>query len=259
MKKIGLLFLLISLFLTKTIFAQTTELIRVGVFADMTGATSSFGEATKNGIVLAVEEINSAGGIGGRKLKIFLEDDQGRPELARTVVKKLIDEKNVEVILGEVASSNSLAAAPIAQEARIPMITPASTNPKVTEVGNYIFRICFIDPFQGEAMARFAFNKLKVRRVAFLSDNSSDYSKGLVRTFEETFTKLGGKIITKQTYSQKDQDFKGQLRTIRRLKPDAIYVAGYYGEVGIIAKEARQMKMLMPLLGGDGWDFVFEI
>lgn len=254
MKKTILLIILISLFLPSAFFAQINEPIRVGVFGDMSGATASFGQSTYNGIKLAVEEINALGGIDGRKLKIFLEDDEGRPEMAKTVVKKLTEEKNVEVILGEVASTNSLAAAPVAQEAGIPMITPASTNPKVTEVGDYIFRTCFVDPFQGEAMAKFAFNELKARRVAFLSDPNSDYSKGLVRTFEETFTKLGGRIPAKELYTQTDPDFKGQLRRIRRLKPDAIYIAGYYGQVGVIAKQARQLKMLMPLLGGDGWD-----
>ncbi|MDQ3061509.1 MAG: ABC transporter substrate-binding protein, partial [Acidobacteriota bacterium] len=202
----------------------------------------------------AVDEINALGGIDGRKIEIFLEDDEGRPELAKTVIGKLISENKVHAIIGEVASSNSLAAAPIAQEAKIPMISPASTNPKVTQVGNYIFRACFVDPFQGEAMAKFALYNLNVKRVAILDDVWSDYSKGLTETFTKTFTKLGGKVISKQSYAQTDPDFKAQLRAIRRLKPDAIYLPGYYGQVAIIAKQARELKMNMPLLGGDGWD-----
>lgn len=233
---------------------QTGDTIRIGVYGDTTGATSSFGQSTKNGIQLAFEEINAAGGVNGKKLEMVFEDDQGTPEKAKTVISKLISQDKVAAVLGEVASSNSLAAAPVAQEAKIPMITPSSTNPKVTEVGDYISRVCFIDPFQGSVMAKFAANTLKAKTAAILGDNSSDYSKGLTKFFEEEFNKLGGKVITKQTYAQKDQDFKAQLTQMRDQKPDIIYVPGYYGEVGIIAKQARELGMTQPLLGGDGWD-----
>jgi branched-chain amino acid transport system substrate-binding protein len=234
--------------------AATGDIIKVGVYGDTSGATSSFGQSTKNGIQLAFEEINAGGGVNGKKLEMVFEDDQGTPEKAKTVISKLISQDKVAAVLGEVASSNSLAAAPVAQEAKIPMITPSSTNPKVTEVGDYISRVCFIDPFQGSVMAKFAANTLKAKTAAILGDNSSDYSKGLTKFFEEEFTKLGGKVITKQTYAQKDQDFKGQLTQMRDQKPDVIYIPGYYGEVGIIARQARELGMLMPLLGGDGWD-----
>ncbi|MBC7898773.1 MAG: ABC transporter substrate-binding protein [Saprospiraceae bacterium] len=234
--------------------APTGDTIRVGVYGDTTGATSSFGVSTKNGIQLAFEEINAAGGVNGKKLEMIFEDDQGTPEKAKTVISKLINQDKVVAVLGEVASSNSLAAAPVAQEAKIPMITPSSTNPKVTEVGDYISRVCFIDPFQGSVMAKFAANTLKAKTAAVLGDNSSDYSKGLTQFFEEEFTKLGGKVITKQTYAQRDQDFKGQLTAMRGQNPDVIYIPGYYGEVAIIARQARELGMNMPLLGGDGWD-----
>ena len=232
----------------------TGDTIRVGVYGDTTGATSSFGQSTKNGIELAFEEINAAGGVNGKKLEMLFEDDQGTPEKAKTVISKLINQDKVVAVLGEVASSNSLAAAPVAQEAKVPMITPSSTNPKVTEVGDYISRVCFIDPFQGAVMAKFAANTLKAKTAAILGDNSSDYSKGLTQFFEQEFTKLGGKIITKQTYAQKDQDFKAQLTQMRDQKPDVIYIPGYYGEVAIIAKQARELGMDQPLMGGDGWD-----
>ncbi len=228
--------------------------IKVGVYGDTTGATSSFGVSTKNGIQLAFDEINAAGGVNGRKLQMIFEDDQGTPEKAKTVISKLVNQDKVVAVLGEVASSNSLAAAPVAQEAKVPMISPSSTNPKVTEVGDYISRVCFIDPFQGSVMAKFAANTLKAKTAAILGDNSSDYSKGLTQFFEQEFTKLGGTIINKQTYAQKDQDFKAQLTQMRDQKPDVIYVPGYYGEVGIIAKQARELGMNQPLLGGDGWD-----
>lgn len=230
------------------------DTIKVGVYGDLTGQTSSFGQSTKNGIELAVEEINAAGGVGGKKIQLVIEDDQGRPEQAKTVVQKLISQDKVQAVLGEVASTNSLAAAPVAQGAKIPMITPSSTNPKVTEVGNYISRVCFIDPFQGSVMAKFASNTLKAKTAAILGDVNSDYSKGLTQFFEEEFTKLGGKVVAKEAYTQTDPDFKGQLTKIRNLKPDVIYIPGYYGQVGIIAKQARELDMTMPLLGGDGWD-----
>jgi len=230
------------------------DTIRIGVYGDVTGATSSFGQSTRNGIQLAFDEINAGGGVNGKKLEMIFEDDQGTPEKAKTVISKLINQDKVVAVLGEVASSNSLAAAPVAQEAKIPMITPSSTNPKVTEVGDYISRVCFIDPFQGSVMAKFAANTLGAKTAAILGDNSSDYSKGLTQFFEQEFTKLGGKVITKQTYAQKDQDFKAQLTQMRDQKPDVIYVPGYYGEVGIIARQARELGMNQPLLGGDGWD-----
>ncbi len=234
--------------------ASTGDTIRVGVYGDTTGATSSFGVSTKNGIELAFDEINAAGGVNGKKFEMIFEDDQGSPEKAKTVISKLINQDKVVAVLGEVASSNSLAAAPVAQEAKVPMITPSSTNPKVTEVGDYISRVCFIDPFQGSVMAKFAANTLKAKTAAVLGDNSSDYSKGLTQFFEQEFEKLGGKVITKQTYAQKDQDFKAQLTQMRDQKPDVIYIPGYYGEVGIIARQARELGMNQPLLGGDGWD-----
>lgn len=230
------------------------DTIKVGVYGDLTGQTSSFGQSTKNGIELAVEEINAAGGINGKKITLVVEDDQGRPEQAKTVVSKLVNQDKVHAVLGEVASTNSLAAAPVAQEAKIPMITPSSTNPKVTEVGDYISRVCFIDPFQGAVMAKFSANTLKAKTAAVLGDVNSDYSKGLTQFFEQEFTKLGGKVIAKEAYTQTDPDFKGQLTKIRELKPDVIYVPGYYGQVGIIVKQARELGMTMPMLGGDGWD-----
>ena len=230
------------------------DTIKVGVYGDLTGQTSSFGQSTINGIRLAVDEINAAGGVNGKKITLISEDDQGRPEQAKTVMSKLVNQDKVQAVLGEVASSNSLAAAPVAQEAKIPMITPSSTNPKVTEVGDYISRVCFIDPFQGSVMAKFAANTLKAKTAAIIGDVQSDYSKGLTEFFTQEFTKLGGKVVAEQKYAQTDPDFKAQLTAIRNTNPDVIYIPGYYGQVAIIAKQARELGMNMPLLGGDGWD-----
>lgn len=228
--------------------------ILVGYYGDLSGRTSSFGQSTRNGVEMAADEINQAGGIDGRQVKIVVEDDQGEPNKAATVVTKLINQDKVQALLGEVASSNSLAAAPKAQEAKVPMISPSSTNPAVTQVGNYIFRVCFIDPFQGEVMAKFAANNLKAKRAAILYDFNADYSRGLYEFFKRSFTKLGGQIVSEQSYTQGDRDFSGQLTAIRAANPDVIYVPGYYGEVGVIANQTKQLGIKAPLLGGDGWD-----
>jgi branched-chain amino acid transport system substrate-binding protein len=225
--------------------------IMVGYYGDLTGRTSSFGVSTKRGAEMAADEINKAGGINGRTITMLSEDDEGRPEKAATVVTKLIDQDKVIAVIGEVASGNTLAAAPKAQKAGVPMISPSSTNPAVTQVGDYIFRVCFIDPFQGEVMAKFAANTLKAKTAAIMMDFNAPYSRGLTDFFEKSFTSLGGKVITKQSYTQGDRDYKGQLTSIRSLSPDVIYIPGYYGEVGVIAKQAKQLDIKAPLLGGD--------
>ncbi|HYG09821.1 MAG TPA: ABC transporter substrate-binding protein, partial [Pyrinomonadaceae bacterium] len=234
--------------------SNDTGPIKVGVYGDLSGQTSSFGQSTKNGVQMAADEINKAGGINGRQIQLLIEDDQGQPAQAATVATKLVNQDKVVALLGEVASTNSLAAAPKAQEGRVPMITPSSTNPKVTQVGDYIFRVCFIDSFQGAVMAKFAANTLKAKTAALLGDVNSDYSKGMSQYFEEQFNKLGGRIIMRQSYTQTDPDFKGQLTSIRAANPDVIFVPGYYGQVGVIAKQAKELGIDAPLLGGDGWD-----
>lgn len=228
--------------------------ILVGEVGSMTGGEASFGTSTRDGVDLAVKNINESGGIRGKKIRVIVLDDQGKPEEAATAVTRLITQDKVVAILGEVASSRSLAMAPIAQANKVPMITPASTNPKVTQVGDYIFRVCFIDPFQGSVMAKFAAESLKVKRVAILRDVKNDYSVGLANFFQETFGKMGGQIVADLSYSAGDVDFKSQLTAMRGKAPEAIYAPGYYTEVGLIARQAREMGIKIPLLGGDGWD-----
>ncbi len=234
--------------------APTGNEILVGEVGSMTGSEATFGTSTHQGIELAFEKINAAGGVKGKKFKLVTVDDQGKPDEAATAVTKLITQDKVIALLGEVASSRSLAMAPIAQSNKVPMITPSSTNPKVTEAGDYIFRVCFIDPFQGTVMAKFAYDTLKVKNVAILRDVKNDYSVGLSNFFTETFTKMGGKIVVDQSYSAGDMDFKSQLTAIRTLKPEAIYVPGYYTEVGLIARQAKELGITVPMMGGDGWD-----
>jgi branched-chain amino acid transport system substrate-binding protein len=231
--------------------------IRIGHYGSLTGAQATFGKSTDNGIKLAVSEINAKGGvsIGGKmhKVELVSDDTEGKPEKAGTVVTKLITKDKVVAVLGEVASSVSLQGAPVCQEYGVPMITPSSTNPDVTAVGDMIFRVCFIDPFQGFACAQFAKNDLKVNKVALLFDQASAYSVGLKDEFAKAFKTLGGEISSEQTYTQGASDFNAQLTRIRETDPQAVFIPGYYSDIANIALQARKLGMTMPLLGGDGW------
>ncbi len=228
--------------------------IVIGEVGSLTGTEATFGTSTRDGIDLAVKQINAAGGVKGKKLRVIVIDDQGKSEEAATAVTKLITQDKVTAILGEVASTRSLAMAPIAQSHHVPMITPSSTAVEVTQRGDFIFRVCFIDPFQGAVMAKFAINTLKVKKAAILRDIKSDYSVGLSNIFTETFKKLGGEIVMDQSYSGGDADFKSQLTSIKTKNPEIIYVPGYYTEVGLIARQTVELGIKAPLIGGDGWD-----
>lgn len=234
--------------------SQNSNVIRVGEVGSMTGAEATFGTSTHRGVMLAFDEVNESGGVQGKKIQVVSVDDQGKPEEAATAITKLITQDKVVAVLGEVASSRSIAMAPIAQQYKVPMISPSSTNPKVTELGDYIFRVCFIDPFQGLVMARFATEKLKIKRVAILRDSKNDYSVGLADVFTESFKKMGGTIVEDKSYSAGDIDFKSQLTSIGASQPEAIYVPGYYTDVGLIARQAGELGIKVPLMGGDGWD-----
>jgi branched-chain amino acid transport system substrate-binding protein len=246
--------LLLSLLATLALHAAALAQgeIPVGEFASLTGGSASFGQSSHKGTALAIDELNAAGGVLGRKLKLITEDDQSLAGQPATIVRKLIAQDKVVAVLGEVASSKSLEAAPICQQNKVPMISPASTNPKVTEVGDYIFRICFIDPFQGTVMAKFAQSK-GWKKVAVLTDVKQDYSVGLAEFFMKGFTATGGEIVKEQKFSTGDKDFKAQLTSIKAARPEAIFVPGYYAEVSLIAKQARLLGIKVPLLGGDGW------
>lgn len=230
------------------------DTIRIGEFASLTGKEATFGTSSHEGTLLAIEEINAAGGVLDKKLELLTEDDQSKAGEPANAVNKLISKDNVVAVLGEVASSRSLEAAPICQQNSIPMISPASTNPDVTKTGDYIFRVCFIDPFQGTVMANFAANTLKAKKVAVLTDVKSDYSKGLAKFFKEQFVKTGGQLVSELDFNAGDKDFKGQLTTIKAAAPDAVFIPGYYTEVALIAIQAKQLGLNVPLLGGDGWE-----
>jgi branched-chain amino acid transport system substrate-binding protein len=231
--------------------------IVVGQYASLTGSEATFGINSSNGVALGLEEVNNHGGVlGGRKIKIITEDDQSKPGQPSAAVKKLVSSDKVIAVIGEIASSRSLEAAPICQAAKIPMVSPGATNPGVTKVGDYIFRVCFIDPFQGTVMAKFALDNLKAKKVAILTDVRNDYSVGLTKYFKEYFESHGGQIVMERSFSGggTDRDFRAQLTAIKATQPDAIFVPGYYTEAGLIAKQARSLGIKVPLLGGDGWD-----
>lgn len=252
-------FLLIgSLTMTTGCGQGSGDEILIGHFGSMTGSEATFGESTDNGIRLAVDELNEAGGIRGKKIKLITYDDKGDAREAGTAVTRLISKDGVVAILGEVASGLSLAGAPVCQESGVPMISPSSTNPKVTKIGDMIFRVCFIDPFQGSVCAKFAreHEGLKAAKAAILTDQASPYSVGLQEEFEKAFVELGGTVVSKQTYNAGDQDYSAQLTSIRSSEPDVVFVPGYYTDVGNIALQARKLGLTQPMLGGDGWDSV---
>lgn len=228
--------------------------IPVGEFASLTGKEAAFGQSSHKGTALAIDEINAAGGVLGKQLKLIYEDNRSTPGESATIVKKLISRDNVVAILGEVASGRSLEAAPICQENKIPQISPSSTAPRVTEMGDYIFRVCFIDPFQGTVMAKFAKDKLKVKQVALLYDVAAPYSVGLAKYFRERFTADGGTIVIEKSFNSGDKDFKAQLTAIKAANPQGIFVPCYYTEAALIVVQARQLGINVPIFGGDGWE-----
>jgi branched-chain amino acid transport system substrate-binding protein len=232
---------------------DSSEIV-IGEYGSLTGKDATFGISTENGIAMAVDAVNKSGGLLGKKVRVIVEDDQGQSEQALSVVTKLITKDKVVAVLGEVASGNTPAAAPFAQKSGIPMISPSSTNIAVTQTGDYISRVCYIDPFQGFVMAKFAANTLKFKNVAILRDLKSPYSVGLADSFIENFKKFGGNIITDQSYSGGDPDFSAQLTSIKSKNPDGVFVPGYYSEVGLIARQAKKLGLTVPLMGGDGWD-----
>jgi branched-chain amino acid transport system substrate-binding protein len=228
--------------------------IPVGFYAALTGNEAAFGQATQQGVKLAVEEINASGGVLGKQIRLLTEDDQGRAEEAASVVTKLITSNDVLALIGENSSNQSLAAAPIAQAAKVPMVSPSSTNPNVTKKGDYIFRVCFTDPYQGKALATFVRNSLHLTNAAILRDNKNDYSVGLAEVFRNQFTSMGGKIIAEQSYTGGDNDFRPQLTTIKAANPEVVFIPGFYTDVGQIAIQARDLGIAVPMVGGDGWD-----
>ncbi|HTH47835.1 MAG TPA: ABC transporter substrate-binding protein [Candidatus Limnocylindria bacterium] len=228
--------------------------IRIGEFSSLTGREAGLGQYTHMGVTLALEELNQAGGLLGRPVEVLAEDTQSKAGESVTATRKLLSRDHVVALIGEGASGRCLEGAPIAQEAHVPLVTPSATNPKVTEIGNYIFRVCFTDPFQGTVMAKFARDSLKARRVALLVDVGASYSVGLAEFFKDRFRADGGVIVAEQKFAGGDKDFRAQLTAIKATNPDAIFAPCYYSEAGLILFQARQLGITVPILGGDGYE-----
>ena len=237
------------------------ETIKVGMSTPLSGPIAVYGQTTLNGIKLATEELNKKGGIKGKKVELIIEDNKGDAAEAVNAVKKMINVNKIKALLGPVISTNSLAVAPIMQENKIPMLTPTGTNITITEVGDYIARTCFIDEFQGQVMGAFAIKNLEAKNAVMMTDVNSDYSEGLAEEFKKVFEAGGGKILDTVSYVANDVDFTSQLTKIKTKKPDVIFVPGYYSEVSLIVKQARELRIDSVFLGGDGWDNgkLFEI
>jgi len=234
--------------------AHAQETIKIGHYGSLTGSEATFGQSTSNGLRLAIAAFNDAGGLNGKKIELIEYDTKGEAKEAGAVVTRLVTRDKVVAVVGEVASTLSLAGAPICQANGVPMISPSSTNPKVTQQGDMIFRACFIDPFQGYVCAKFAYENKKFKTAAILLDQSQAYSVGLAEEFEKAFIKLGGTISITQQYNRGEQDFTARLTAIRAVNADVIFVPGYYTDVANIAIQARKLGITAPLLGGDGWD-----
>ncbi|KZL92530.1 ABC transporter substrate-binding protein [Clostridium magnum] len=264
-KKISIL--LAALFVTgslagcgkNTATSGKSDTIKVGLNYELSGPVATYGQSLTDGITLAVEEINKNGGVLGKQIETVKVDNKSENAESANVATKLATRDKVVAILGAATSGNTKAAAPIAVQNKVPLISASATADDVTvdsngKVREYVFKTCFSDSFQGVGMANFAYNDLGKKNVALLVDSTSDYSKGLTKSFKETYTKLGGQIVTEQAYQAKETDFKAVLTKIKGANPDVIFLPGYYEEVGLIVKQARELGLNVPVLGGDGYD-----
>lgn len=233
------------------------DTIKIGANLELSGGAASYGQSIAEGLELAIEEINKEG-INGKKIELVKVDNKSDAAEATSGAIKLISQDKVVAIIGAATSTNTLAQVQVAQNNKIPLITPAGTNPTITnkdgKVNDFVFRTCFIDPFQGTVAAKFAIDDLKVKNAAILIDSSSDYSKGLASSFKKAFEENGGKIVAEEAYVAKDTDFRATLTRIKSANPEFLFLPGYYEEVGLIVKQARELGIKVPIMGGDGWD-----
>lgn len=231
--------------------------ILIGANLELSGGVASYGQSILEGLNLALDEINKEG-IDGKKIKLIKVDNKSDAAETTSAATKLVDQNKVSAIIGAATSTNTLAQVQIAQSKKIPLITPTGTSPTITEdkgkLNDFVFRTCFIDPFQGTVAANFATNELKVKTAAIYIDSSSDYAKGLAAAFKESFEKNGGTIVGEEFYVQKDTDFRSTLTRIKSKNPEFVFLPGYYEEVGLILKQARELGLDAPFMGGDGWD-----
>ncbi|MBC7932822.1 MAG: ABC transporter substrate-binding protein, partial [Rubrivivax sp.] len=230
------------------------EKVKIGAFMSLTGDTAQYGISALNGIRMAVEEANAQGGVGGHRVELIAQDTRSDAVETEVVVRRLAGEYGVHALVGEIVSSRSLVAARIAQGERVPMLSPSSTSPEVTKQGDYVFRSCYTDPFQGAALAQFAARTLQARRAALLIDGGERYSIELARVIREEFTRQGGQIVVEQNYARGAGDFSLVLAEVGAARPEVIFIPGYYLEAGLLARQAKELGIHAPLVGGDGWD-----
>ena len=258
MTRVGLLLLALSLVLTTG--TQTTQTIqkensiKVGAFLSLTGSTAAYGISASNAIKLATEEVNRDGGIDGKMIELVVVDDHSNTQEVPEIVNRLINDAKVDALIAEPVSTRAMVAAPIAQKNRIVMISSASVKPELTMQGDYIFRACFISSAEGEAIAKFAFNKLKARTAAVFLDDENDYAVVLAGFFKEAFTKLGGKIVIQQRYADTDYDMAAQMLAIRFRAPDVLFAPGFYTTAPRVARHVKMLGLKSKLIGSDGWD-----
>jgi branched-chain amino acid transport system substrate-binding protein len=238
---------------------QAPKVLKVAVLAPLSGPVPTFGVSTRDGALLAIDEWNAKGGVLGMKITPVVEDSQCTPDPAVNAANKVTNQDKVHYIIGEVCSKASIPISEIANAAKVIQISPTSTNTAVTVDKNgatkaYIFRACFIDPFQGKVGATFAWNNLKAKKAFILSDQSNDYVKGLAEAFEATFTELGGTVVGKENYTSTDTDFSAILAKVKSAKPEVVYLPDYYNIVNLAAKQAKEKGITAPFMGGDGWD-----
>jgi branched-chain amino acid transport system substrate-binding protein len=239
---------------TNVVVKSADDKVRIGAFMSLTGDTAQYGISALNGIRMAVEEANGAGGVAGRRVELIAQDTRSDAGATEAIVRRLAEETRVHALIGEIVSSRSLAAARVAQGEGVPMLTPSSTSPEVTTQGDYIFRSCYTDTFQGAALARFAAGSLNARRAALLVDGGQRYSIELARFIREEFVRRGGEVVADEEYTEGARDFAAQLTEIAAARPDVVFVPGYYLEAGLLANQAKQFGISAPLVGGDGWD-----
>ena len=232
--------------------------IKIGANFEMTGNVANYGNASLEGLKLAIKEANEAGGVNGKQIKLVEVDNKSEASESVNAATKLISDDKVKVIVGPAVTANVIAESQVATDNKVPVLAPDATSPAVTvengQVKEFIFRSCFIDPQQGDVMAKFAIDNLKAKTAVIYVDNSSDYSKSLGQVFKEKFEAAGGKVVMEEAFLQKDQDFKAALTKIKTANADVIFVPAYYEEVGKIVKQARELGITQPILGTDGWD-----
>lgn len=237
---------------------EKSNTIKLGSIGPLSGGVAVYGTEARNAIELAVEEINAAGGVNGQNFELISEDDEGNPEKSVSAYKKLVTKDGVKLIVGSLTSGCTLAITPLAQAQKVVLVAPAATNPAITDAGDYIFRACYTDPFQGTVGAKFAAENLGTKRAAILYDVGNDYSVGLTDNFVKKFTEEGGEIVAKESYTTGDKDFNAQLTKIKNANPDVVYLPDYYGTVALISKQLRAQGITTPTVGPDGWDGLAE-